>query len=260
MSQDNVEVVRSVFAAVNRGDRETAIGFLHPEVVIDATRSVFNPTTYVGMQGIRRWMSDTDEVWEQFGLEVSELIDASDKGRDRSSVWKREGERRKGGTAHRRDLDSSGRTHRSRGNRLHGPRRGPRRGRPEGVGDGAGERGVGTREHSPSTGAASMPISRWWTIRFDSSGHLHSPDSRASSTRCRSSCASAAPGRRPPPASRPTRSRRSGSTGRAGSSSITPEALVLLRERLRVRDQLDEVQRLMCHWPMASRTWTTAPG
>jgi ketosteroid isomerase-like protein len=79
MSRENIEVVRSAFAAVNRGDRETAIGFLHPEVVIDATRSVFNPTSYVGMQGIRQWMVDTDEVWRHFGLEVSELIDAGDK-------------------------------------------------------------------------------------------------------------------------------------------------------------------------------------
>ena len=79
MSQENVGVIRSAFAAVNRGDRETAIGFLHPEVVIDATRSVFNPTSYVGMQGIRQWMADTDEVWQRFGLEVSELIDAGDK-------------------------------------------------------------------------------------------------------------------------------------------------------------------------------------
>src|SRR5206468_8556943 len=71
--------MRSAFAALNRGDRETAIGLLHPEVVIDATRSVFNPTSYVGMQGIRQWMADTDEVWQHFGLEVSELIDAGDK-------------------------------------------------------------------------------------------------------------------------------------------------------------------------------------
>ena len=79
MSQENVEIVRDAFAAVNRGDRATAIGYLHPEIVIDATRRVFNPTTYVGMQGIQQWIADTDEVWEQFGLDVSEYMDASDK-------------------------------------------------------------------------------------------------------------------------------------------------------------------------------------
>jgi ketosteroid isomerase-like protein len=79
MSQENVEIVRRAFAAVNRGDRETAIGLLHPEVVIDATRRVFNPTTYVGMRGIRQWMADTDETWEQFGFEASEVIDVGDK-------------------------------------------------------------------------------------------------------------------------------------------------------------------------------------
>ena len=79
MSQENVDIVRHAFAAVNRGDRATAIRYLHPEIVIDATRRVFNPTTYVGMQGIQQWIADTDEVWEQFGLDVSEYIDASDK-------------------------------------------------------------------------------------------------------------------------------------------------------------------------------------
>ena len=79
MSQENVDIVRHAFAAVNRGDRATAIRYLHPEIVIDATRRVFNPTTYVGMQGIQQWIADTDEVWEQFGLDVSEYMDASDK-------------------------------------------------------------------------------------------------------------------------------------------------------------------------------------
>jgi ketosteroid isomerase-like protein len=31
------------------------------------------------MRGIRQWIADTDEIWEQFGLEVSELIDVDDK-------------------------------------------------------------------------------------------------------------------------------------------------------------------------------------
>ena len=34
MSQENVDIVRHAFAAVNRGDRATAIRYLHPEIVI----------------------------------------------------------------------------------------------------------------------------------------------------------------------------------------------------------------------------------
>jgi ketosteroid isomerase-like protein len=79
MSQENVEVVRTVYTAWNRGDRETALGLAHPEIVIDASRRVFNPTTYVGMEGARRMLADMDEVWEQFHTELDELLDADDR-------------------------------------------------------------------------------------------------------------------------------------------------------------------------------------
>jgi ketosteroid isomerase-like protein len=79
MSQENVEVVRSVYGAWNRGDQETALGFAHPEIVIDASRRVFNPTTYVAKEGARRLFADTDEVWEQFHTELDELTDTADR-------------------------------------------------------------------------------------------------------------------------------------------------------------------------------------
>ena len=79
MSQENVEIVRSVYEAANRGDREHALGFLHPEIVIDATRRVINPTTYVGMDGAQQLFTDMDEVWEEFRLEQIELIDAGSR-------------------------------------------------------------------------------------------------------------------------------------------------------------------------------------
>src|SRR5436190_23683230 len=79
MSRANVEVVRSLFAALNSGDRERAIGFAHPEVVLDATRNVFNPKTYVGKAGLRQWLIDMDDVWEGMHSEQNEFIDAGDR-------------------------------------------------------------------------------------------------------------------------------------------------------------------------------------
>jgi ketosteroid isomerase-like protein len=79
MSQENVDVVRGAFAAINRRDRETAFRFADPEIVVDATRRVFNPTTYVGIEGIRKWATDTDEVWEEFRADQIEFIDAGDR-------------------------------------------------------------------------------------------------------------------------------------------------------------------------------------
>jgi ketosteroid isomerase-like protein len=79
MSQANVEIVRKVFAALNRGDREEAVGLAHPEVVLDATRSVFNPKTYFGKDGLRQWLTDTNEVWDEMHTEQNEFIDAGDR-------------------------------------------------------------------------------------------------------------------------------------------------------------------------------------
>jgi ketosteroid isomerase-like protein len=79
MSKENVELARRIFAALNRGDREKAIGFAHPEVVLDATRNVFNPKTYVGKDGLRQWLADTDDVWEGMHTEQNDFIDAGDR-------------------------------------------------------------------------------------------------------------------------------------------------------------------------------------
>ena len=79
MSQENVQLVQSLFAALNSGDRETAIEFAHPDVVLDATRSVFNPKTYVGKDGLRQWLTDMDDVWEGIHSEQDEFIDAGDR-------------------------------------------------------------------------------------------------------------------------------------------------------------------------------------
>ena len=47
--------------------------------MLDATRSVFNPKTYVGKDGLRQWLADTDDVWERMHTEQNEFIDAGDR-------------------------------------------------------------------------------------------------------------------------------------------------------------------------------------
>jgi ketosteroid isomerase-like protein len=79
VSQENVEIVRSAFAAWVGGDRERALDLAHPEIVVDATRRVFNPATYVGVEGVRRMFADMDEVWEEFRPDQLEFIDAGDR-------------------------------------------------------------------------------------------------------------------------------------------------------------------------------------
>ena len=79
MSEENVELVRRLIEAWNSNEPDGASGILDPGVVIDATRRLVNPKTYTGMQGMRRMLADTHEVWEEFRMEPDEVRDAGDR-------------------------------------------------------------------------------------------------------------------------------------------------------------------------------------
>src|SRR5262245_10023199 len=79
MSEENVEVVRTVLDAWNRDEQERILDVLDPEIVFDATRREVNPKTYVGMAGMRSMLADRDEVWGEFRTEPREFLDAGDR-------------------------------------------------------------------------------------------------------------------------------------------------------------------------------------
>jgi ketosteroid isomerase-like protein len=76
MSQENVEIARrcTEFWA----DVSPITDVLDPNVVIDLSRSAFNPDVYRGHDGVRRWVENVDEVWERFEAKVEEVIDRGD--------------------------------------------------------------------------------------------------------------------------------------------------------------------------------------
>jgi ketosteroid isomerase-like protein len=79
MSQENVELVRAGLAAMAAGDREGALARIDPDCVVDATRNVFNPGTYVGHDGMRKLWAGMDETWAEMRVEPLEFIDAGDQ-------------------------------------------------------------------------------------------------------------------------------------------------------------------------------------
>ena len=79
MSQENVEIVRRGYDAFNRGDVEGMIETVDPKARWDLSERVFNPAVYEGHDGIRRFVEEIDEVWDEFHLEPLEYIDAGDK-------------------------------------------------------------------------------------------------------------------------------------------------------------------------------------
>jgi uncharacterized protein len=78
MSHENVEIVRRVLEAVAARDRDSVIAFVDPDCVVDATRNVFNPATYFGIDGVRQLFAGMDETWAEMHVEPHEFVDAGD--------------------------------------------------------------------------------------------------------------------------------------------------------------------------------------
>jgi ketosteroid isomerase-like protein len=78
MSEENVEIVRAVFEELNGGDREKAIASPTP-------RSCWMPLVACSIptrrreRRLRKWLVDTDDVWEGMHTEQNEFIDAGDR-------------------------------------------------------------------------------------------------------------------------------------------------------------------------------------
>jgi ketosteroid isomerase-like protein len=78
MSQENVELVKLGAAAFQRGDVETMREGSHPDVVIVQPPEVPDAKSYEGHAGIAEAFEDWPSQWEDFRLELLEVIDVSD--------------------------------------------------------------------------------------------------------------------------------------------------------------------------------------
>ena len=97
MSEENVEVVRRVFEAVGRHDTEAVLSAYDPNVEFDFSggplASLMGDKVYRGHGGMRKWVRDRYEDWENLEDDCQELIDAGQRvislvitrGRGRSS-------------------------------------------------------------------------------------------------------------------------------------------------------------------------------
>lgn len=76
MSQENIAVAKSFFAAFARRDLDAAAGLLHPEVEIRPA-IVGGPEgiVYRGLNGNRQFWIDIDAAWATFRIEPQEFRD-----------------------------------------------------------------------------------------------------------------------------------------------------------------------------------------
>jgi ketosteroid isomerase-like protein len=89
MSQENVEIVREGWDAWFRGDTNALFALYDPEIVWDMTHYRQWPEpTYRGTEGVRRFLTEWLEVWEDYEVGVDEVLAAPD-GRVVSLAWQR---------------------------------------------------------------------------------------------------------------------------------------------------------------------------
>ena len=79
MSRENVEVVRQAFELLNRGDVEGLVKLCDDDdFLMDMSERVFNPDTYRGHDGIRRFYEGVRDAWESYRWDVEETRVAGD--------------------------------------------------------------------------------------------------------------------------------------------------------------------------------------
>jgi ketosteroid isomerase-like protein len=82
MSQENVEIVRTIVDAHARGDWGAVFTNYHPEIEWDQSRNRLSfdlPPVSKGHAGIRDWFRRSVEAWSLVEYEQEELIDAGDQ-------------------------------------------------------------------------------------------------------------------------------------------------------------------------------------
>src|SRR5262245_25297547 len=73
MSEENVEVIERVLAALNRGDWDAALSYAAPDIKFDFSRNFYEPGIYDGREMKRLW-EGFSELWESWRTEIDEFI------------------------------------------------------------------------------------------------------------------------------------------------------------------------------------------
>ena len=78
MSQENVEAFRRGADAISRGDVVDIPQLVHPEAVFEPLRSA-TEGAYVGHEGMRSFIADTEEMFEIFQISYTDIRDLGDR-------------------------------------------------------------------------------------------------------------------------------------------------------------------------------------
>jgi ketosteroid isomerase-like protein len=77
----NVDIVRKAYEAVNRGDLDTAVSCIAPDMKYVASGAVPGATgVFMGPEGVKKFIAGLYEEFDEPRADVSELLDAGDQG------------------------------------------------------------------------------------------------------------------------------------------------------------------------------------
>jgi ketosteroid isomerase-like protein len=78
MSQENVEVVRAIYRAFDRGATPQLMSLLDPEIDFLINPAAPETGTHHGHEGIRSWLGDIEETLSEFDIAPGEFLDAGE--------------------------------------------------------------------------------------------------------------------------------------------------------------------------------------
>jgi ketosteroid isomerase-like protein len=79
MSQENVEIVKAVFAAIDRGDWDAALSYAAPNCRYDTTRELNEwRGVYETPERVRRALEGFYGMWESWWIEIDEMVEVGE--------------------------------------------------------------------------------------------------------------------------------------------------------------------------------------
>ena len=79
MHDQNVEIVRSVIAALNDRDYDAIVPLIADDAVFDWSRRLLDPTVDRGLEGALRFVDTAFEIFEEVRIEEEEAIATGDR-------------------------------------------------------------------------------------------------------------------------------------------------------------------------------------
>ena len=68
----HIELAREGLEAFNRGDADTVMSFLHPEIETHVNPNMMNGGTWHGLDGFAEGISGWNDAWENLNFEITE--------------------------------------------------------------------------------------------------------------------------------------------------------------------------------------------